>query len=119
MAAWPYNTSAWKKLRAIKIASNPLCEACEKRGKFVSSKHVDHIKSIKSGGDPFPELSGLMALCHSCHSVKTNARDKAGGSGIAFPGCGVDGLPIDPSHSFYEGGIPPRRTRGCHPKIDA
>jgi hypothetical protein len=79
---------------------------CERRGLVVSAKDVDHIVSIASGGDAFPTLAGLMALCHSCHSIKTQAMDRTGGKGIAFKGCGIDGLPLDPLHPFTAGDTP-------------
>lgn len=98
MAKWPYNTTAWRKLRLAKLESQPLCEPCERRGIIVPAVAVDHVTSIASGGDPFPPLSGLMSMCLSCHSIKTNAVDRPGGKGVRFKGVGVDGLPIDPDH---------------------
>lgn len=100
MADWPYNLSTWKKLRALKLADQPLCEPCERRGIPTPARHVDHKVSMASGGDPFPPLSGLMAMCPSCHSIKTAAKDRRGGSGVAFKGCDVEGMPLDPAHPF-------------------
>ncbi len=106
MANWPYSTARWQKLRRRKLDSAPCCEPCGKRGVSVPAKHVDHIVAIASGGDPFPPLSGLMSMCHSCHSIKTNAVDRPGGSGVRFKGAGLDGLPVDPSHPFNGGDAP-------------
>lgn len=102
MADWPYDTSAWKRLRRAKLASSPLCEPCGKRGVVKQAKHVDHITAIAKGGEAFPPLDGLMSLCPSCHSIKTRAVDQCGGSGIRFKGCGIDGLPLDPDHPFFK-----------------
>lgn len=107
MADWPYNTAAWQRLRKAKLAASPLCEVCAKRGLAVPARHVDHVRAIAAGGDPFPPLDGLMAMCPSCHSIKTNAVDKPGGSGIRFKGVGLDGLPIDPDHPFVSEGYTP------------
>lgn len=113
MAAWPYSTARWQRLRRLKLNASPVCEPCHKRGVLRVATVVDHITAVAAGGDPFPPLDGLMAMCPSCHSLKTNAKDNphafGGGGGIAFPGCDTDGLPVDPSHPFL-GGIGGART---------
>ncbi len=102
MADYPYNTAAWQALRRRKLADRVLCEVCMKRGRLVPATTVDHIKSVDSGGPAFPELDGLMSMCDSCHSVKTNAVDHPrGGRGVAFKGADVNGLPVDEQHPFY------------------
>lgn len=106
MANWPYSTAQWKRLRLAKLRQSPFCEPCMKRGKRVTGAHVDHITSIASGGLAFPPLDGLMTMCHSCHSIKTAAVDRPGGKGVRFKGAGLDGLPVDPSHSFFGGNTP-------------
>ena len=111
MAAWPYNTTAWRKLRLAKLGVEPLCEVCRQRGRINPANHVDHIQSIASGGDPFPPLPDLRSLCASCHSIKTAALDRSGGSGVGIAGCGVDGLPLDASHPFIVGARPKLPTR--------
>ena len=103
MAKWPYSTPEWQRLRAAKLAASPLCKPCELRGRVVAANTVDHRVSIANGGDPFPALDGLTSMCPSCHSVKTRAVDRPGGSGVAFPGCDASGLPVDPSHPFFGG----------------
>lgn len=109
MADWPYSTAAWQRLRHAKLSEAPLCEACARRGRHMIAEHVDHVVSIASGGKAFPALDGLMALCPSCHSIKTNAKDRKGGKGVAFKGCDVNGLPLDPDHPFLaEGDTPPQ-----------
>lgn len=95
-----YDTARWKRLRALKLSTSPLCEPCERRGKLKPANHVDHIVSITSGGDPFPPLSDLMSMCAPCHSIKTCAKDRAGGKGVAAKGCDANGHPLDPAHPF-------------------
>lgn len=120
MSGWPYSTKAWQRLRLAKLAEAPLCEPCSLRGKTVAANTVDHIRSIASGGDPFPPLTGLMSMCPSCHGVKTAARDaphiRPNGDGVAFKGCGSDGVPIDPSHPFFGvgGGVDTDATSLMH-----
>jgi 5-methylcytosine-specific restriction endonuclease McrA len=107
VAEWPYSTRKWAKLRALKLAINPLCEPCERRGGLVPASVVDHVLAIAAGGEPFPPLSGLMSMCSSCHAVKTNARDNphSYGDGFkpAFKGCDLNGRPLDPDDPFLRG----------------
>lgn len=115
MAEWPYSTTRWQKLRRSKLSTSPLCEPCEMRGEVTPALHVDHMVAINAGGDPFPPLEGLMSMCPRCHSEKTNAVDRPGGSGVRFKGHALDGLPIDPSHPFFSGGDTPSKDESPAP----
>lgn len=106
MADWPYSTAAWARLRKAKLSETPLCDTCAMRGRRVIAEAADHIVSIASGGEAFPPLEGLRSLCTPCHSIKTNALDRAGGKGVAIKGCDVNGLPLDPDHPFLAGDNP-------------
>lgn len=102
MAKWPYNTSQWAALRQVKLAAQPLCYACELRGKVVMAMAVDHIKPISKGGDPFPPLSGLTGLCQRCHNEKTSGYDnRHTANGRRFKGIDVNGNPIDPNDAWH------------------
>lgn len=111
MADWPYSTAAWARLRKAKLSEAPLCETCVMRGRQVIAEAVDHIVSIASGGEAFPPMDGLRSLCTPCHSIKTNALDRAGGKGVAIKGCDVNGMPLDPDHPFLTGGDSPLEGR--------
>lgn len=102
MAKWPYSTAAWQRLRKRKLNEAPLCEDCLSRGRFVIAEQVDHIKAIRDGGEPFPSLTGLRALCPSCHSSKTNRLDNphSYGYGTGPKGCDLNGMPLDPDHPW-------------------
>ncbi len=106
MARWPYCTSAWKRLRLAKLAEEPLCYACTLRGQTVEAVAVDHMKAIRDGGDPFPPLSGLMALCERCHNEKTASMDSRNSRKGArrFKGFDANGNPIDPGDDWHGGG---------------
>lgn len=119
MADWPYSTVAWLRLRRLKLSETPLCEACTRRGRHIIAEHVDHVVSIASGGEAFPPTAGLMSLCPSCHSIKTNAMDRKGGKGVAFKGCDVNGLPLDPDHPFLQdrAGEEGNGTRGKEQRV--
>lgn len=106
MASWPYNTSTWQKLRLAKLAETPMCYACDLRGLIVPAVAVDHVRSIKSGGAPFPALDGLMSLCERCHNEKTSAVDQPRRAtfGRRFKGFDASGNPIDPGDDWHGGG---------------
>ena len=67
-----YNSSEWRKLRALQLNDEPLCEICKSIGEVV-----DHIKEISDGGCATC-LDNLQTLCKICHNIKTArvARDK-------------------------------------------
>ena len=106
MAKWPYCTSRWQKLRQAKLAQSPVCLVCEKRGQTELATTVDHVIPISQGGDPFPDLAELMALCERCHNEKTSGFDRTLGnaSGRRFKGCDAGGNPIDPADGWWGGG---------------
>ncbi len=94
------------------------------RGQVTPACAVDHVIAIAKGGEAFPPLDGLMALCLPCHSEKTAAVDRAGGKGVRFKGAGLDGLPVDPAHPFFgagaaAAGIPPSGTAAPKARTDA
>lgn len=82
----PLNGSKWQKLRATVLEGEPLCRHCAARGLTEPATDCDH-----SDGNPGNnDMSNLVPLCHSCHSVKTAADH---GKRVARP-VGVDGLPV-------------------------
>ncbi|MDO9565231.1 MAG: HNH endonuclease signature motif containing protein [Candidatus Desulfaltia sp.] len=60
---------AWKRIRDRYMAEHPLCEQCQKDGKFTRAEEVHHIIPLSKGGDSSNE--NLMSLCTSCHSKMT------------------------------------------------
>ena len=102
MAQWPYNTANWQRLRRAKLQDNPLCELCLRQNRIVPAVAIDHIVSIKAGGDPFPGLDRLMSLCTSCHNRKTRIVEQQG-KDLTVKGCDVNGMPLDPKHPWYRG----------------
>ncbi len=65
-----YSTDRWRKLRAAKLARNPLCEECQRQGKATPATMVDHIIPIRFGGKSL-DMDNLQSLCWSCHSAKS------------------------------------------------
>lgn len=59
----------WRKIRAVYLASHPLCERCKRQGKITPAEEVHHMRPLSEGGTN--DFSNLMALCTSCHSEIT------------------------------------------------
>ncbi|PLU24581.1 hypothetical protein BMJ26_02105 [Sinorhizobium medicae] len=97
MAAYPYNTARWQRLRIAKLNECPICEACQRRGVIVGADAVDHIVAISAGGAAFPSTDGLKSLCYPCHNSKTGRVDR-GNRGLkrGLKGCDLQGNPLDP-----------------------
>ena len=89
MAAWPYTTQRWQRLRRLKSREHPLCQAC-----------LQVRVPIKRGGDPYPELEQLASLCEGCHNAKTRAEQM--GEDWLRKGCDIFGYPLDPNHPWYK-----------------
>ena len=62
-----YYTIRWQRLRDRKLDENPLCEKCAQADITTAATIVHHVRPVRDGGDPFPDLDGLQALCHDCH----------------------------------------------------
>ncbi|TPW32740.1 HNH endonuclease [Pararhizobium mangrovi] len=118
MAQWPYNTAAWRKLRAAKLAVAPTCEPCAARGQIAQADTVDHMTPIASGGAPFPTLDRLMSMCARCHNEKTAANDRTHSKPFArrIKGFDANGNPVDPGDDWHGGGGQDhQRSRGRGP----
>lgn len=65
-----YASSAWRKLRSLKLKENPLCEDCLKRGETTPAAHVHHTRPRAK----FPDLAlcyeNLESVCQACHNAK-------------------------------------------------
>lgn len=61
------STRRWRRLRAAKLAANPLCQwpGCPKL-----ADEVDHIRALALGGARY-DWDNLQSLCHPHHVTKT------------------------------------------------
>jgi 5-methylcytosine-specific restriction endonuclease McrA len=64
-----YNSARWRKLKAEKLADDPVCERCKADGRIVAATHVHH--KVERHIDPARELdkTNLESLCAPCHSA--------------------------------------------------
>jgi len=93
-----YDRADWKRIAALQLAREPLCQSCDG---VVPATLVDHIVPIKQGGaerDP----ANLQSLCRCCHADKTSA-EKYGRKWIPrkHRGCNVDGSPRAPQDKEF------------------
>ena len=81
------------------LKQQPLCLLCSRQGRDTTSTVVDHIKP--HNGDPvlFWDVNNLQTLCKQCHDSAKQIRDRHG----VYPGCDVDGLPLDGDHRWGGG----------------
>ena len=70
-----YHTRAWRGLRKQFIQEHPICQQCETKGITKPAKVVDHILSIRKGGQEL-DKSNLQSLCESCHNSKSSIESK-------------------------------------------
>jgi 5-methylcytosine-specific restriction endonuclease McrA len=105
MSCWPYTTRRWQRVRLLKLAQHPCCEACLQVGEVVAAEVVDHKKPISKEGrekriaaEAFPPLDQLASLCAGCHNAKTRAEQR--GEDYWRKGCDIFGRPNDPDHPW-------------------
>lgn len=63
-----YNSVAWRKLRRLKLVTDPLCEQCRAKEIYVPATIVHHVKPRREQPDLALDLDNLESLCDSCHS---------------------------------------------------
>lgn len=86
------SSAAWRRLREAVLSAEPLCRHCAARGWMTPATDVDHRDNDPSNN----ARENLQALCHECHSIKTNL-DMGRSVKSAH---GLDGMPLDPQHPW-------------------
>ncbi len=66
-----YNSTRWKRARAVKLGREPLCEEHLKQKRTVVATQVHHKISRKERPDLAYDIDNLESLCVSCHSKET------------------------------------------------
>jgi 5-methylcytosine-specific restriction protein A len=70
-----YESADWRRLRAIYLKRNPLCEVCYAKSRIMPAVICDHKVEIKDGGAKL-DMENVTAMCPSCHNKKT-AQERA------------------------------------------
>ena len=65
-----YQSTAWRKLRNLKLEQCPFCEERHRRVITPLAPVVDHILPINRGGAKL-DMANLQSLCHPCHNRKS------------------------------------------------
>lgn len=100
MAKRLYDTYRWKKESLAFKEENPLCVYCQRQGRVVPAQVVDHITPHKGDEALFWGQDNWQALCKRCHDSAKQVKENKG----LYPGCGTDGLPLDPDHPWNREG---------------
>jgi len=103
-----YLSVEWRRFRARILRQRPRCEVA---GCGAAARHLDHRVPIRAGGAALDPMN-VQALCASCHSRKTAARNggfgnRPGTRPLRAIGCHADGSPRDPHHRWNVGGRGP------------
>ena len=84
--------ATWRKLRAIKLKRNPLCQWCLEHDVYIKATLVHHIHEVQYYPEERLSIDNLWSSCHSCHE-QHHKRDKN-------RGCDESGTPVDPNHHW-------------------
>lgn len=88
-----YWTPRWRALRDAQLASEPLCQACNAKGRLVPATVCDHVEPHR--GNEIKFWSGpFQSLCQHCHDRDKQGQERRGYSVEIDP----DGWPVDPRH---------------------
>lgn len=61
-----YNSSAWKRARALKLATDPVCQRCQRQW----AQHVHHRIPLKRCTDEQRTAQdNLLSVCAPCHNA--------------------------------------------------
>ena len=63
-----YKSKAWRALRALVLAEQPLCADCLKRKVLTPSEHVHHKVDRKDAPELALDRDNLEGLCQPCHN---------------------------------------------------
>lgn len=82
-----YKRAAWRRCRALKLARDPLCEACLRSGvaRPEPATQVHHAVDLAVRPDLAYDLANLEALCQRHHSSETMRRNRLRNVDLATP----------------------------------
>lgn len=88
----------WRRYRERFLTENPFCVLCERLGRTTPATVVDHIVPHRGDHHLFWKPENHQALCKPCHDGAKRELEASG----TLRGCGVDGVPLDPSHHWRD-----------------
>lgn len=65
-----YISTAWRKLRELKLKQSPVCEECYRRGCISKAIIADHIQPAREYPSKRLDIDNLQSLCRACHNRK-------------------------------------------------
>ena len=66
-----YNSTTWRKVRAIQLRKQPLCVMCEKQGRLTPATVCDHVDCMWPATLEGLTRGPFQSLCKQCHSDKS------------------------------------------------
>jgi hypothetical protein len=95
------NNKYWQDLCRERLKKNPLCEGCMSHTRVENAIDVYRIPALEARYQWWicSDFGRLISLCASCYEYKRRA--DAMSDQPFDPGCGLDGYPVDPRHSWY------------------
>lgn len=71
-----YNSSAWRRVRALVLTRDHyLCQCCKRAGRTTTANVVDHVVARKDAPDRALDETNLEASCKSCNDRKRAATE--------------------------------------------
>lgn len=71
---------AWRRVRLLVLAAEPLCRLCVEAGRTTAATEVDHIERFHGLDDPRRlDPENCQPICRECHARKTAEAARYGG----------------------------------------
>lgn len=70
------SSARWRKVRALKLARDPLCADCRGRGFVEAATQVHHLEPLARRPDLAYAMANLLSLCTACHA-RREAQERA------------------------------------------
>lgn len=73
-----YNHKEWRHLRAVQLASEPLCERCLAEDRVTAATTVHHRTAHRGDWSLFADPGNLASVCKACHDGEIQRGERAG-----------------------------------------
>ncbi len=73
-----YQSAAWRKVKEMKLARDPCCQACEQAERTVKADMVHHLLKLTTpeGWEHRLDMTFLLSMCHPCHNQVESEMEK-------------------------------------------